>query len=113
MYQLRKIDLGTVALFSFLMFLILSLIFFLPFGIIMSVISNFLPETGPPQLGMFRFFGGFFVILIPVFYAVFGTIINVIIALCYNLLSIKLGGIRFTLEEIGRIEEVKAPADAG
>jgi hypothetical protein len=112
MYQLRKIDLGTVALFSFLMYLILSLIFFLPFGIFMSIITNFLPDTGQPQMHIFRFFGGIFIVLIPIFYAVVGTIINVIISLCYNLLSIKLGGIRFSLEKYGQVDVVQDPVKA-
>jgi hypothetical protein len=42
----------------------------------------------------------------PIFYAVFGTIVNIIIVLCYNLLSLKLGGIKFNLEKIDQVEPV-------
>ena len=104
MYQLKKIDIGTVALYSFLMFLILGLIIFLPMGFIMTIISSFLPETGELQTELFPLFGGILFILIPVLYAVFGTIVNIIVVLCYNLLSIKLGGIKIRLDKVGQLE---------
>jgi hypothetical protein len=106
MYQLKKIDIGSVALYSFLMFLILGLIIFLPFGIIFSILSSFIPQTGDVPSEIFPIFGGMFFILMPIFYAVFGTILNVLVVLCYNLLSLKLGGIKFDLAKIGQIESV-------
>ena len=105
MYQLKKIDIPTVALYSFLMFLILGLIFFLPLGLLISLISSMIPDTGMPEQDFIPFFGGIFIIIIPVFYAIIGMIVNVLIALLYNLLSIKLGGIKINLEKIAAIEE--------
>ena len=106
MYQLKKIDIGTVALYSFLMFLILGLLILIPFGLFFSIMSSLLPERGGIQSEAFPFFGGIFIILIPIFYAVFGTIMNVLIVLFYNLLSLKLGGIKFNLEKIEELGQI-------
>lgn len=108
MYRLKKIDLATVAIYSFIMLFILSLLFVIPFGIIIAIINTVVPENAfPTHYGPnpFFLFGGIFIFILPVFYAVFGTIVNVLIALCYNLLSIKLGGIKLSLKKIGELEE--------
>lgn len=109
MYHLKKIDIGSVALYSFLMFLILGFIFILPFGLIGVFISNFVQEAGfPNQPGTdpFSFFSGIFIIILPLFYAIFGTIMNIIVALVYNLLSIKLGGLKFSIHKLGDVENI-------
>jgi hypothetical protein len=103
MFQLKKIDIASVALYSFLMFLILGLIIFLPFGILFSILSNFIPQTGDVPSEIFPIFGGMFFLIMPIFYAVFGTIINVLVVLCYNLLSLKLGGIKIELEKVDQV----------
>jgi hypothetical protein len=100
MFQIRKIDVGSVAIYSFLMFLILGLIIFLPLGLMFSLISSFIPDSGELSPYFLPFFGGVFMLLIPIFYAVVGTITNVIIVLIYNLISVKFGGIKVNLDEI-------------
>jgi hypothetical protein len=45
-------------------------------------------------------FSGVFLILIPLLYAIFGTIINVLMSLLYNLLSLKLGGIKVQIDSL-------------
>lgn len=104
MFRLKKVDISSVALYSFLMFFILGLIFFLPFGLLLSILAGYITETGIPGQDFLPVFSGVFLIIIPIFYAILAMIINVIIALCYNLLSLKLGGIKINLEEIGQIE---------
>jgi len=111
MYQLRKIDIGTVALYSFLMFLILSLIIFIPFGLIITLVSTLVPSTGEMETEMFPFFGGIFLIVVPLFYAVIATIMNVLMALLYNLLSLKLGGIKVSLEKIEGFNPIVAKVE--
>ncbi len=110
MYQLKKIDLPTIALYSFLMFFIMGLLFFLPFGLLFSIIGNTIPEFERPEFGFISFFSGIFFIIIPVFYAIFATILNVIIVLCYNLLSVKLGGIKIDLKKMGELEMISKPS---
>lgn len=106
MYRVNKIDLPTVALYSFMMLFILSLLFMLPFGLILSIIGNSIPDMEGMEMGFLSFFSGVFLLVIPIGYAVFGTIINVIIVLCYNLLSSKLGGIKIDLKKIGQLDVV-------
>ena len=100
MYKIKSFDLGSVLLYSFLMYLILGFIIFIPIGLIFSIVSNFITETGDFDSSIFTFFGGIFIILIPIFYAVAGSIMNAIIVLIYNLLSKKFGGIKLTVEKL-------------
>lgn len=100
MHQIKRIDIGSVALYSFIMFLILGLVFFLPIGLIFSVVSTFFPHSGEFGPYIMPFFSGIFIVLIPLFYAVVGTITNVIIAAVYNLISVKFGGIKVDLDQI-------------
>ena len=111
MYQLKKFDIGTVAIYSFLMLLIISFIIFLPFGLFFTLLSGFLPESGEIEREVFPFFGGIFIIVVPLIYAAVGTITNVLLALLYNLLSLKLGGIKFNMEKIADLEELSGSGD--
>jgi len=107
MYSLKKLDITSVALYSFVMILIISLVFIIPFGLFFMAVYSFLPETGLPAGdfdGVFPALGWGLVVLIPIIYALIGTITNVLIALLYNLLSKKLGGIKFSLEKVAEIE---------
>ena len=115
MFQLKKIDLLSVTIYSFIMYLILSLLFMVPMGMFYTMMNRLMPGMigGEGQPSMFPFFGGFFFIILPVIYAFFGTIMNVIIALAYNLVSIKLGGLKFTVEKIGEFEEIHKPDEPG
>ena len=106
MYKLKNIDIGSVALYSFIMFLILGLIIFLPLGLLFSFISNFIPDTGEIDTSIFPFFSGIFMVIIPLFYAVFGTIMNVIIVALYNFLSLKFGGIKLTIEKLNEMGQI-------
>jgi hypothetical protein len=100
MYKIKRFDIGSVALYSFIMFLILGLVIFLPMGLLFSVISNFAPQTDEFSPFILPVFSGVFIIIIPIFYAVFGTITNVIIAAIYNLISMKFGGIKIELDKL-------------
>jgi predicted Co/Zn/Cd cation transporter (cation efflux family) len=98
MYKLKKISLESVALYSFSMIFVFSLLIFLPLGLIMSAVQSFIPDTGQPN----PFFGGFtigFGLIMAAVYAVLGTILNVILAAVYNLISIKFGGIGFYIKK--------------
>ncbi|MCB0742300.1 MAG: hypothetical protein H6613_09170 [Ignavibacteriales bacterium] len=106
MFQLKKIDIGSVALYSFIMFLIFGLIIFLPLGLMFSLVSSFIPDSGEFDRGILPIFSGVFIVIIPLFYAVFGTITNVIIAFVYNLLSLKFGGIKLTFEKLNEMGQI-------
>jgi hypothetical protein len=99
MYKIKRFDIGSIALYSFIMFLILGLLVFLPIGLLFSIISNFVPQTDEFSPFIFPIFNGVFLFFIPIFYAVVGTITNVIIAVIYNLISVKFGGIKIELDK--------------
>ena len=102
MYQLKKINLGSVAVYSFILIFILGLLIMLPFGLVSLFIASFAPRQFPPPHFIFPFgFGVIFYLFFPVVYAVAGTILNVILALVYNLISAPLGGIKFNLDKVG------------
>jgi ABC-type polysaccharide/polyol phosphate export permease len=106
MYKIKSFDLGSVLLYSFLMYLILGLLIFVPLGLIFSIISNFIPDGNEFNSTIFPFLGGIFLFLIPIFYAVAGSIVNAIIVLIYNLLSKKLGGIKLEIDKVDNQEKV-------
>ena len=105
-YKIKSFDLGSVLLYSFLMYLILGLIIFIPIGLIFSIVSNFIPDTGEFDSTIFSFFGGIFLILIPIFYAVAGSIMNALVVLLYNLLSKKFGGIKLEIDKVDNQDKV-------
>ena len=106
MFQIKKIDISSVALYSFIMFLILGLIIFIPLGLLFSLISNFIPDTGEFDTGVFNIFSGIFIIIVPIFYAVFGTIMNVLIVFIYNIISMKFGGIKLSIQKLDEMGQI-------
>ena len=108
MYQIKKVDLPTVALYSFLLFFIMALLFFLPFALLITIIGNTVPELEGAAFGFIPFFSGIFLLIIPVFYAVLATIMNVIIVLCYNFFAQRFGGIKIDLHKIGEVQNLSA-----
>lgn len=106
MYKIKSFDIGSVALYSFLLYLILGLIILLPLGLVMSVLSGFMQNTGEFDSGIFSFLEGIFILIIPIFYAVLGTIFNLVIVVIYNLLSKKFGGIKVEIENVDEPEKI-------
>jgi hypothetical protein len=106
MYKIKSFDLSSVLLYSFLMYLILGFIIFIPLGLIFSIVSNFIPNAGDFDSSIFPFLGGIFIILIPIFYAVAGSIMNAIIVLIYNLLSKKFGGTKLEIDKVDDQEKI-------
>ncbi|MBK8944401.1 MAG: hypothetical protein IPM32_03925 [Ignavibacteriae bacterium] len=104
MYQIKKFDIGSVALYSFILYLILTFIILLPIGLILSFVSNFIPNSDELETGVLPFISGIFIFILPIFYAVIGTVINVIVVAIYNLISKKFGGIKFELQNVNKNE---------
>ena len=100
MYKLRKIDISSVALYSFIMLLVISFIFMIPFGLIMTAVSSMMPYEEMGGGGIPAFFSGIFLFILPFIYAIFGTVVNVLLVLLYNLLSSKFGGIAVELNHV-------------
>ena len=103
MYRIKHFDLGTVALYSFIMTFIISLIIFVPLGLFISAMGELAQESMPgvgDDLIPFADFGILIFLILAVAYSVVATIIYTIIALLYNLLSLKLGGIKVGVEKV-------------
>lgn len=78
---------------------IMSLIFLVPFFLIVSLIgAASAARGGGPALP--ALFTGVFVIFMPIIYAVVGFIGGVIAAFIYNLVAKWTGGVEFTTEEV-------------
>ncbi|GAB4184692.1 MAG: hypothetical protein Kow00108_22240 [Calditrichia bacterium] len=100
MVKIRKIDIGSVALYSFVMTMILIGILFIPVILFILTLSLMVPaEQIDPGLTMFRSFGVVFILIVPIFYAGIITLMNVLLVALYNLLSNKFGGIKIELKE--------------
>ena len=108
MYQVRSINLGSVALYSFLIFFILGLVFVLPMGCMGYLFSSLAPSLPPDQTGgqalnpdaLMGFLGAGFILAMPFLYGIMGAVMNTLLALVYNLLSMKLGGLKIELEKV-------------
>ena len=103
MYRIKRFDLATVALYTFVMTFIISLIFMIPLGLFISAMGEMAQQSMPGYGDSFfsiADFGILFFIFLAVAYSVFATIIYTIIALLYNLISIKLGGIKIDVEKL-------------
>lgn len=114
MYRIKHFDLGTVALYTFIMTFIFSLLFFIPFGLIMATFANLAQDSMPGfNEGVIPFadFGILFLFIICLVYSVFATILYTIIALVYNLLSLKLGGIKVSVEKVEETTMIDSPVD--
>jgi hypothetical protein len=77
---------------------VLSLIFIIPFFLIMSLVAAAGARSGTQALP--AVFTGVFMIFLPIIYAVLGFIGGVITAFIYNLTAKWTGGIEFTTQEV-------------
>ena len=109
MYKIKHLDLATVALYSFVMTLIISVIIFIPVGLFFTAMIKLAQDSMPgfdQQMFPLANFGFLFFLFAAIFYAVIATIVNTIIALVYNILSLKLGGIRIKMETVEEITAI-------
>jgi len=105
MYQLKKINIGSVAVYSFILIFVLSIVLMLPFGAIVLFLRSMAGNALAPRHSIMPFGLGFY-IFFPIIYAIIGTIINVFIVFIYNLLSASMGGIKIKLEKIAQVTEI-------
>ncbi len=74
---------------------VMALLYFIisiPLVLIMAVVSMFTPGENHGGIAM--------IIIIPIFYAVFGFIFTLIGAWLYNVIARMVGGIQYTSEEV-------------
>ncbi len=116
MYQLKKLDLGSVALFTFLLTIVVYFLFCIPFALLMGLISSLAGKQAQAQTP-FPLAGGFFFVIfgiaMPIGVAIMQTAINLLMAALYNFFSKKFGGIKFEMEKIAVIGEKIGEIEAG
>lgn len=108
MHAIKRFDLKSVALYSFLLCFIFMLIFFglfiSTFGAMFSAIPALMKGSDAPtninNPALFSGIGFVMMIVLSLIYSVFISLVNVIIALIYNLLSKKFDGIKVEVIEI-------------
>ena len=66
----------------------------------LTAVSSMMPYEDMGGAGIPAFFSGIFLFILPFIYAVFGTVVNVLLVLLYNLLSSKFGGIVIELNKV-------------
>ncbi|WP_200975185.1 hypothetical protein [Echinicola sp. 20G] len=93
MKRIKKFGVIQTAKVAGLIYAIVSAIFLVPFGLF-SMMFSF---ADFPIAGMGL--GGFFFIMMPIFYGVIGFITVAIGCLIYNLISDKIGGIEVEVED--------------
>lgn len=93
MFEIKKFDLGSVALISAILFFIISLVIAVPMFL-------FTISLGASNLGPSSAFSLLFIFFIPIFYTAIGTVMNVILAALYNFIANKWHGLRFQLVKV-------------
>lgn len=107
-YYIRKISVRSVAMYTFILVFILTFVLTLFFWPVFSTILKMMPND-PVMDEKFNlsnnFLSPFSLVVIPLLTAVLSTLVNIIIVVCYNLLSIKLRGIKIHLKEIEKTSD--------
>ena len=102
-YYIRKISVRSVALYTFILVFILIFVLTLFFWPVFSTILKMMPHD-PAMDEKFNLFNNFLspfsLVVIPLFTAFISTLVNIIIVVCYNLLSLKLRGIKVHLKAV-------------
>ena len=102
--RINKLGVLSVAKMYALVMLAVSLIFCIPFGLVMMVSSASMigsREAGVGALGGGGFIAGLlFMIGVPIFYAVIGFIFGAIGAFIYNIFAGIVGGVEIEVENI-------------
>ncbi len=108
MYRLKHLDIGSVAVYSFLLIFAVGLLFMLFFGMINWLFIQPMQQmAGGPSPRFFPPFAfhSFFLVIFPLIYAIFGALFNVVLALIYNLVAKALGGLKIELERVDAPDE--------
>lgn len=98
MYKLMKLNIHDVALHSFVVYLVLGIIFLIPLGIITMTATDEAVSAGYEPFLSREALPALLIFLFPFIYALLGTCINTLLALLLNFFSKKSGGININLE---------------
>jgi hypothetical protein len=95
MVQIKRIGVKQTAKVTAVFYFLISLIFVLPITLFAFVISLF----NDNNIGMFSTaFGGLFFLILPFLYALMGYFLVAIMALMYNIIAKKIGGVEIEID---------------
>ncbi len=102
MKRIKKFGVIQTAKVVALIYFFVSLVFILPFFLLMSAVSGFNDAGGP-----FALFGGAFALVVPFFYAAVVFVTTAIGCLIYNLVSGWTGGIEVEIEGLDTASDLE------
>ena len=115
-FTLKSVPIWSVTKVSFVILLIVGIVIGFFYAIMLSswsmLFDSFSVTQMGTELGVLRKLGFVMIPFLAIFYAIFGTISTIILALIYNLIASAIGGIEMVLEETGKNIEPRA-ADTG
>ena len=94
MNEITKFDVFSIGKVEAVLLAFMGLIMGVIYGVITAIIGV---VTGNTTLGILGFFG--IIILVPIFYSIFGFIMGILSGLFYNWAAKWVGGIKFELNE--------------
>lgn len=96
MVQVKKIGIKQTAKVVAVFYFLISLIFVIPISLITILVGSFANQDS----GLLSTaFGGLFLLLLPLFYAVIGFLMVALVSLIYNAIAKRIGGVEIDLEE--------------
>lgn len=90
--RVKKIGVLQTSLIAAAILFIVSLIFVIPFGLIMALVSSF-------EASHFAIWSLPLIVVAPVLYGIFGFVSTAIVCLVYNLVAKWTGGVEVEIEE--------------
>ena len=100
MYTLDSVGVKKIALISFIVGFVITGVFFLPFAFFSFLFTNGALNNPPkPDAFPFHIFKYFF-FFGPFLYGIMGAIMNSMIAIAYNIVAKKVGGIKISVTRI-------------
>lgn len=93
MKEIKKIDLMSLAKILALIYAIIGFL-----AAILAVVAMYLDPLIATSIMPISTFGPIIIVLVPIIYAIVGFIIGAIIAILYNIIASKIGGIKIELK---------------
>ena len=96
MVRLKSIGIKQTAKFFAVFCFLISLVFIIPISVITILVGSFSVK----ESGLFPVaFGGVFILVLPLFYALIGFVMVSIFSFIYNQIAKRIGGVEFEMED--------------
>ena len=98
MFKLIKLNIHDVATHSFVVYLILGIIFIIPLAIITTAVSSPTPSQGNDPFFSSDVIPALIIFIFPFVYALLGTLLNTVLAVLYNMFFMKSRRVAYNLK---------------